>query len=207
MTDADWMLWINRLGTIATFLIFLGVGGELFLDWVKKPIERRIDAARELELTQLRRDASQANAEAARLNKLAEDERLARVKIEERIAPRRLANAQRSALVTALKQSSLKGLIDVVCVLGDGDGFAFATQLDEALKAAGWPTTGVNQAAFGGGANPVGFGIVVHAEASAPTYAAALQGAFKSAGMDIAGAVNPNIPERTVQLLIGNKPQ
>lgn len=129
------------------------------------------------------------------------------LELQERVKPRRLTDAGRVALVAALKQANPKGLVTVNCVLGDGEGFAFATQLDDALKAAGWPTTGVNQGVYGGGANPIGFGIVVHSAATAPPHAAALQQAFTTAGFPLADAEQAAIPKDNVVLLIGNKPQ
>ncbi len=84
------------------------------------------------------------------------------LEVQERIKPRRLTDLSRAQLIAALRQANPKGLVTVNCVLGDGEGFAFATQIDETLKAAGWPTTGVNQSVYGGGANPIGFGVLVH---------------------------------------------
>jgi hypothetical protein len=153
------------------------------------------------------KDAAALRAEAARLNELAEDERLTRVQIEERIAPRQLTNPQRSALVDALKRSPTKGMVGLRCVVGDAEGFAFASQLDEALKAGGWPTTGVSQGAPGPGGNPVGLAIVVRSAAGAPLYATALQRGFKSAGMDLSVAAEPSMRQGDVALVIGNKPQ
>ena len=129
------------------------------------------------------------------------------LEVQERIKPRRLTDATRQALVGALTKANSKGLVTVNCVLGDGEGFAFATQLDEALRTAGWPTMGVNQGVYGSGSNPVGFGIVVRASATAPPYAASLQRAFTDAGFPLAGAEQSALPEGSVVLLIGNKPQ
>ena len=121
--------------------------------------------------------------------------------------PRRLTDTESASLVNALRNASPKGQVEIVCVLGDGDGFAFASQIDTILKAAGWPTTGVSQAAFGPGGNPIGFGIMVRAAATAPPYAVALQSAFTAAGLRIAGAEAAGLAEGTVRLVIGNKPQ
>lgn len=127
--------------------------------------------------------------------------------VKNQIKPRRLDAVQRASLIVALSQANPKGLVTVNCVLGDGEGFAFASQIDDVLKAAGWPTTGVNQGVYAGGANPVGFGILVRSAAKAPPHAGALQHAFTAAGMPLAGAEQSSIDEGTVILLIGNKPQ
>lgn len=120
--------------------------------------------------------------------------------------PRHLTPEQRARLVEILK-SSPKGEVDIVCVLGDGEGFAFATELDGVLKAAGWTASGggVSQVAYSGG-NPIGAGIIVHSSQTVPPYAAALQHAFELIGFPLPGAEKSDLPAGKVQLLIGNKP-
>jgi len=110
------------------------------------------------------------------------------LEVKNQIKPRRLTAEQRASLIGALRLANPKGLVTVNCVLGDGEGFAFASEIDDVLKAAGWPTTGVNQGVYAGGANPVGFGIVVRSAAEAPPYASALLNAFTVAGVPLAGA-------------------
>lgn len=129
------------------------------------------------------------------------------LELQDRIKPRRLSEANRVALIRALRQANPKGLVTLNCVLGDGEGFAFATQIDDVLKAAGWTTTGVNQGVYGGGANPIGFGIVVHSAATTPPHAGSLQSAFTAAGFPLNGVEQPAIQEGLVVLLVGNKPQ
>jgi hypothetical protein len=57
MTDAEWLVWITRGQTFATFLVAIGVAGEFAGDWAKRPFERRIDNAREIEIAQLKHDS------------------------------------------------------------------------------------------------------------------------------------------------------
>jgi hypothetical protein len=128
------------------------------------------------------------------------------LEVKERIKPRQLSGTNHAALVAALRRANPKGVVTLICVLGDGEGFAFATQLDETLKVAGWPTNGVSQVVYGGGANPVGIAIVVHSSATAPPYAVALQRAFAEAGLPIVGVEQAGKSEGSVELLIGNKP-
>lgn len=64
---------------------------------------RTINKRQEAELREFRLDIAKANERAAEANKVAEQERLERVKIEERIAPRRLTQDQKAGLIQALK--------------------------------------------------------------------------------------------------------
>jgi hypothetical protein len=88
--------------------------------------------------------ASQANErastnerETARLRKLAEDERLARIKIEERVAWRRLTPDQRSAIASRLKLfSGQQALLQYN--VNDLEADAFALDIASALQSAKW---------------------------------------------------------------------
>jgi hypothetical protein len=74
--------------------------------------------------------------EAARLNKLAQDEALARVKIEERLAPRRITAEQTTKLSNELEP--LKGKnVGLFVLTGDPETSSFGSALESVLKAAG----------------------------------------------------------------------
>jgi hypothetical protein len=127
--------------------------------------------------------------------------------LKEKIKPRQLTSANRLSLIAALALSNPKGLVTIECVSGDNEGIAYANQLNEALKTAGWPTTELRAPLQVGGSNPSGFGIVVHSKAATPRYAIALLSAFINAGITIGFIESDTIPEEEVVLLIGNKPQ
>jgi hypothetical protein len=124
--------------------------------------------------------------------------------LKKAIQPRNLTADQITELVRLLSGEP-KGTVSITCVMGDGEGNAFATQIDGALKAAGWPGNGVSQAAFSGG-DPTGFGILVHSAATAPPYAGRLQRVFFSIGIPLAGVELPSAAEGTVQIIVGHKP-
>lgn len=126
------------------------------------------------------------------------------LQLQRRMEPRRISAEQRARLVVLLS-SGPKGKVGIGCVLGDGEGQAFANDVDGVLKASGWETTGVSQGAYSGG-NPIGFGIIVRSAISAPPFAAVLQRAFFSIGIPMAGAENPQLADGAVQILVGNKP-
>jgi hypothetical protein len=103
------------------------------------------EAQRDAEIA--RKDASKADEraaanekEAARLGKAAEDERLARVKIEEAIAWRRLAPERRAELAVYLKGFSGQR-VWLIYNLNDVEAFGFAMDLATALQLAKWDAT------------------------------------------------------------------
>jgi hypothetical protein len=79
---------------------------------------------------------AEANRRAAEAVKAAETERLARLKIEERLAPRRMSAEQTATLVRDLK--SLNGhKVTLFFISGDLEAAAFADLLGSAFKTAG----------------------------------------------------------------------
>ena len=222
--------WNSLLQTVSVILLFLtfavGAGAVLTSKRIASREQTRLANAERgtAEANKRAAEASEGTAKAAadaaaanertvklELQAAQQRERAANaerelVELRERIKPRRLGEEAQRKLIAALRSATPKGLVNVTCVLGDGEGFAFAAQLDAALKAAGWSTTGVNQAAYAG-SNPIGFGIMVRSAATAPPFAAALQTAFATAGIAVSGAEQSSLDEGTVVLLIGNKPQ
>jgi hypothetical protein len=91
-------------------------------------------ARRDAESFQL--DIARANEHAAEANKKAEEERLARLKIEERLAPRRMSAQQTTTLVRDLKP--LNGhRVTIFFISGDLEAATFVDQLGSAFKTAG----------------------------------------------------------------------
>jgi hypothetical protein len=173
----------------------------------------KADAARAKEgIANAEAVSAKASVEVARLQvvvanaetKLAQAEK-ALLELQERIKPRRFTTEQEKNLVAALKASPEKGLIEITCVMGDGEGFAFASQIDRILKAADWPTSGANQGVFSPN-NPIGFFVEVRSADSAPKFAGALQHAFSVAGITLEGILRPGMAEGHVQIVVGNKP-
>ncbi len=126
------------------------------------------------------------------------------LQLQRRIEPRRISADEKTRLVETLSRGP-KGKVSINCVLGDGEGQAFANDIDGVLKASGWESTGVSQSAYSGG-NPVGFGIIIRSAMNAPPYAIALQHAFFSVGIPLAGVENSQLPEGAVEIVVGNKP-
>ncbi len=81
--------------------------------------------------------AAEATREAARLNQEAEKERLARVEIEERIAPRRIPEKQRVRLANQLR-SYAGQKVSLWFNAGDHEARVFASELAVTLESAQW---------------------------------------------------------------------
>jgi len=125
--------------------------------------------------------------------------------LQESIKPRRISEEQRTRLMTLLSAASPKGLVGLGCVLGDAEGGTFAEQIDEVLKAAGWPTAGISQATYDGG-NPTGLFVLVKSASTAPARAAVLQRVFSEAGIQLPAYTKSNLDTDDVHIIIGTKP-
>src|SRR5207302_1331132 len=80
---------------------------------------------------------SENEKEAARLNKLAEDERLARIKIEEDVAWRRLTKDQQTKIASHLELFSSETAL-LQYNLNDVEADSFASDIASALQKAKW---------------------------------------------------------------------
>jgi len=81
-------------------------------------------------------DIARANERSAEANRIAEQERLARLKIEERLAPRRISADQRTKLAKGLKLLSGK-TVSLFIMIGDPETDAFGKLLSNELMRAG----------------------------------------------------------------------
>src|SRR5216683_271102 len=113
MDDATMLSRIEWAMNVSLFLVAIGVAGEFIGNQVAGPIRKRLDAVKEAEIARLnkeaggaRKAAGEAIERAASLEKQAEEERLARVKIEEKLADRHLTPEQQHAIVAKLHKFS-----------------------------------------------------------------------------------------------------
>jgi hypothetical protein len=100
----------------------------------------RVTALKESQLKAYQMDAdariAEANAKAAEANEKAEQERLARVVIEQRLAGRRISKEKRDEMVAILKQAP--GSVIVSSLYGVEESRAFAIDIKEVFHDAGW---------------------------------------------------------------------
>lgn len=127
------------------------------------------------------------------------------LEVQQKLRPRTISVDQRTRLVAILSVSP-KGPVHITCILGDGEGLAFAQQINDLLRSVGWTVEdgGVSQAAFTG--NPVGLVILVHSASSAPPHAIVLQQAFAAVGIPLGGTEKTALAEGSVEIIVGAKP-
>jgi len=164
-------------------------------------------------------EAAKAVAEAARANERTKTlefeadkqrERAAEAEmklfqLQEKTKPRQISEEQRTRLMTLLSAASPKGLVGLGCVRGDAEGGTLAEQIDEVLKAAGWPTTGISQATYDGG-NPTGLFVLVKSASTATARATVLKRVFSKAGIQLPAYTKSNLGTDDVHIIVGTKP-
>ena len=84
-----WLSWINAGKIVATLLVALGVAGEFAGDFLAKPFNKTVEAARQEEIARLNNDSANANARLAEASKATAElsralagERMQRLEIE-----------------------------------------------------------------------------------------------------------------------------
>jgi hypothetical protein len=156
VNDATWLSIIDKGKVVAAFLVVIGVGGEFLADYIEGPIIKRRDES-------LRLDIAHADERAASANETAERERLARLQLEARLAPRVLTSDQQKSIGVALRRLGTFSVqiftySDVTEVTNIGNA------IGAALAHAGW-TVGFAQAQGGISVS----GIVLAVSEKAPT--------------------------------------
>ncbi|HXM21064.1 MAG TPA: hypothetical protein VN948_07360 [Terriglobales bacterium] len=134
----------NELARLSLIVLILGIAGELLSAVRTSQLSGQIIANIEERAGKAKQKAGEAderasanNKEAEQLRKDAEGERLARVKIEEGVAWRRLNDDQRKEFASSLRRFSGQ-LADCGYLMSDMEAFSFSSDIAIALRAAGW---------------------------------------------------------------------
>jgi hypothetical protein len=163
---------------------------------------RKDIAAAQVEVAKASERAANAERETARLNKIAEEERLARVKIEDRLRPRRLSQQQREAIRGAV--SAFRGTeVHLTTVVSDSDGSQYAKDFEDVLSQARWHITSSAAGVF---VAPLPVGVVIQVGDAHNPAAVALQQVLRAQGIDAGGSLVAGMEPGTVGLLVGIKP-
>jgi hypothetical protein len=113
----------------------VGVDGEAVLGFVTFLLNYRLRTIQDAENASLKRDVAEAQ-------RLTEQERLARMKIEERLAPRHIGEGERQRMIAALRPHASSGrLVDIIKCPNDAEVDALTHQLSRLLTDAGWNPT------------------------------------------------------------------
>ncbi len=163
--------------------------------------------------------AADANARASEANQKAEEERLARVKIEQRLAPRVLTPQQIADLISTLSKTN-HAPVDMFVAGQTKETEDIASVIAEALNQSGWSCMSWAWTGVGGVA---GVSILVRSGASPATIAStnALSSALASAGVVVTSQYWPDDWEHfggmlngaafdanraSIRLVVGHKP-
>lgn len=134
--------------------------------FVGSKVSARIQMESNEKIAELNKQVASAELLAAEAKQKAEEEKLARVKLEERVAARRLTKDQQSELGSRLSRFSSQ-LIGIWYNAGDHEGGIFSENIASALKLAKWivlePASILNLAASGRLGRPVAIetGVIV----------------------------------------------
>jgi len=137
-SDTQLLSSLERVQVWAALLVALGVSAEFLAGFIERPIRHRIDDERQSQIASANERASLANARAAEANRAAEEERLARAKIEERLQPRALTDVQISSLGGTLKKELPGAALDIWRFGETPEIVTFASQISAAAMTAGW---------------------------------------------------------------------
>ena len=169
----------------------IGVDGEAVLGFVTFMLNYRLRTIQDAENASLKRDVAEAQ-------RLTEQERLARMKIEERLAPRHIAEPDRQGVIAALRPHASAGrLIDIIKCRNDAEVDALTHQLSGVLTDAGWKPT-----VYGPNSDEPLLGITVEVNPQSPPSiqaATALISALTIAGLS-AGGPDFSLPRQHIAI-------
>ena len=208
-----WLAWLGTARLLAGISLSVGVALELWAEMTEPRFDKVVDGARRLALGEATAHAAEANERAAELMKQAEGERLARIKIEERIAWRTLSEEQVHTI--AAKLAPLLGItIDVIAASGGGEVALLSARLSSAFFMAGWDSSILN---LTGGITVVGISVQVdpYTDDRLSAAAAALVDALNGVGVETnpvvhrqsipGGSFVPGPPKAPIKLWVGDR--
>jgi hypothetical protein len=193
-------MMIGMLFAAGMFAVLVGVSTFI----VVKLQRVEIDAAKD-ELDRYKsdvaKDISKANERAAEANKIAESERLARLKLEEKVRPRTLSPEQQDSMLAVLKAGP-KGPIYVHPDWMNPEARIFGSQIEKVFAAAGFETKKLT-----GPLMPLTFGImgaflVIRDGTKQPPHLASVLQAFRAIGYEFVVYAEPYVPD-TDSIVIG----
>jgi hypothetical protein len=192
------------LGLLGAGLVAIGVAGEFWIhikagkvetemrDLTKKLVAAASDRASNaegsaseaiLEAGHANERASKNEVDAAQLRKDAEDERLKRVEIEERVEWRRLTKDQQRKIGAALQGFSGE-IVSLGYNVHDVEAFLFASDIAAALHSASWKVSGPGGAFMFGGSPITGVNIETTGDTLSRSSGLMLQQALSGLGFD-----------------------
>ncbi|MDT8836521.1 hypothetical protein ParKJ_03765 [Paraburkholderia fungorum] len=204
----------NIVLTIGAALVLLGTAGAFWSGGIR-------DRYSDERITSNEAKTAQAVAQAAQANQRAEEEKLARVKIEERLAPRSLTGAQETNLQNQLSKFAGTSLDILIYGGGSEDALPFAGMIATTLNAAGWKVRVWNTISPGRWYRGVGLSTSSGSDQSAENAANELVGSLAREGIGVGRLdqfVTGELPDNVngppwdannvapIRMVIGSKP-
>jgi hypothetical protein len=215
MSDPELLSWIERGQLIAALLVAIGVAGEFVGSFIARPINRRLESAREQQIAALNREAGEARqtAESYRLQIAEAHERAANAeretaRIKEKLADRSLSNDEVKALISELRKYAGQEF-EITAYWDSRESMSISNRINEALQRAGWKYLKPQgfSAMMGG---VVGVFVFVHPQAQKETLSAAnaLTSLLNGHGINaqlMMQVTENNPPHNKIHLNIGSK--
>lgn len=201
-----WYDVFNGMLFLGAFAVAAGTYGSIKMGAVKERFSDERISANEAETKRAIADSDIAKKDAAEANLKLETEKLARLKLEEKLAPRTLADPVRSALIASLSPFNGK-LIRIVSDVSSTEARGFAAQLGAMFEDSGWNVS--NRA---GELKPpvVGIEVWVNKEDAdaqkIPPRATAIVEAFRAIGIEVPLKNEQHTGSGDVVLEVGVKP-
>jgi hypothetical protein len=143
-----WLGWLEFIKRVGGFMVIAGVAIEVGGDWISGPFHKKVEDARQLELTQLNNETARltkestdaraaiagANERAAEATKKAQEASLELAKFK---APRALTQEQRGRIADKLKQFSGTEY-DIAISENDPEILDFVSLVEIVLSTAEW---------------------------------------------------------------------
>ena len=238
IATAAWIhtLWfwayVGLLLLTAVATVLLWRAGNKYQDAIKGDAEARIEEAKteaakaneglakaNADIARLTADSARLNLEVAKAQKETEQERIARLKIEEKVAPRRITKEQQETIAGKLK-SFAGQRINVLIYRGDVEAWFIADQIKLALggvAGAGWIVHSATVTEFNRAISGMMVETTLKADAKGVAAAKALVSVLSAEKLVVsgpspaletlkAGAFGILDSEAAIQLVVGNKP-
>lgn len=150
----SWLSWVSTAKLIAAFLVALGVVIEFGSDWIARPFEKTVNAAREAQIASLEKQTEEARSEiakanarvaeanerAATLEKQASLANLKAARVQEGVAWRKLTVEQLVAL--RVKLTTRPSHVTIAFILNDPESKGYATSMSKVFGQANWAAYG-----------------------------------------------------------------
>lgn len=124
-----WLSWIERGNAIALLLVAIGVGYEFVADRLAAPLRKTIEATREVELEQLRKDTAEAKRKQTEAEHDLEE-------LRAKLAWRHIVSGK---FLAALKGNVKPTNVEIVYLREDPESWNLANEIFRVLRQAGWP--------------------------------------------------------------------